>query len=66
MLDGSEAQKSVVRDVMLKLISSKKEISSETAAETDLPPIMTPVELMIWIHSAEESLGLKVAVEGNR
>lgn len=64
MLDGSEGQKAVVRDVIVKLIQSPKEISGETGTENILPAIMTPVELMIWIHSSEEILGLKVAVEG--
>jgi hypothetical protein len=54
----------IVRDVIIKLIQSPKEISAETGIENILPPIMTPSELMIWIHSNEESLGLKVAVEG--
>ena len=63
LLDGTESQKILVRDVIVTLIQSKKDISVETGTEPVLPPIMNPVELMVWIHASEDIIGLKVAVE---
>ena len=64
LLDGSDDQKKMVQDVMLKLVQSKTMPGVEPGTEIVKPSVLTPVEYMIALHTMEEAIGLKRAVEG--
>ncbi len=64
LLDGTEAPRKIVRQVFVDLNSPKTIPGSEGTAETVKPALISPVELMIVLHTLEDTIGLKRAVEG--
>ena len=64
LLDGTEKHRSLVRQVFIDLNSSKTIPASEGNQETVKPALIPPVELMIVLHTLEDTIGLKKAVEG--
>ena len=69
LLDGSETQRKIIHDVFVKLITpkvvSEPALGTETAAEKPVP-LISPSELMIALHTMEDTIGLRRAVEGKR
>lgn len=64
LLDGTEKQRDVVRQVFVDLNSSKTIPGSEGNPDTFNPALIPPVELMIVLHTLEDTIGLRKAVEG--
>jgi symplekin len=72
LLNGSEKQRKIVKEVFLRLIdtavtSVSGEVTEEQVVHSTkaiLSPPLSPVELMLAIHNMEATVGLKKAIEG--
>ena len=63
LLDGTEEKKELVQSVFIKLIESKTIGGEDTAEQTIQPCILSPVDLMVALHTMEETISLKKSVE---
>ncbi|KAK9765013.1 hypothetical protein K7432_006996 [Basidiobolus ranarum] len=62
LLNNTEGERKVVKEVMLKLISTSEEEATNNSGRSQI----SPSELLVALHNMEETIGLKRAVEATQ
>jgi symplekin len=65
MLNGKQEEKNIVRSVFSSILSTASGTISSNLPRVRQSELLTPSELMIVLHEADEGIRIKAAIEGS-